>query len=71
MLSLRYLVHFRKASCSTALSCSEARATGHWLRFRVHDGFDVDGRRMQFGDLLDDSTFHQAASLAARGVISD
>ena len=53
------------------------RSEGNWslaheaAGFRVHDGFDVDGRRMQFGDLLDDSTFHQAASLAARGVISD
>ena len=53
------------------------RGEGNWslaheaVGFRVHDGFDVDGRRMQFGDLLDDSTFHQAASLAARGVISD
>ena len=53
------------------------RGEGNWslaheaVGFSVHDGFDVDGRRMQFGDLLDDSTFHQAASLAARGVISD
>ena len=51
------------------------RGEGNWslaheaVGFRVHDGFDVDGRRVQFRDLLDDSTFHQAASLAARGVI--
>eukprot|EP00435_Cladocopium_sp_Y103_P053469 s2702_g17.t1 len=62
-----------KVPCSLSegvlFDCIELfRGEGNWslaheaVGLRVHDGF---------GDLLDDSVFHQAVSLAARGVIED
>jgi len=53
------------------------RGEGNWtlahehLGFSAHDGFDVKGDKLQFGDLLDDSVYHQVVSLAARGVCGD
>ena len=53
------------------------RGTGNWSKshtdagLRVHDGVDVDGRRLRFSDLSDCSTFRELAALACRGVIRD
>ena len=52
------------------------RGEGNWSKahseagFRVHGGLDIKGH-VCFGDMLDDSIFHQLLSLAARGVIGD
>ena len=52
------------------------RGEGNWSKahgeagFRVHGGLDIKGH-VAFGDMLDDSIFHQLISLALRGVISD
>ena len=53
------------------------RGEGNWtlaheaIGFSAHDGIDVTGSRLQFGDMLDNSVFHQLVSLAARGVVAD
>ena len=53
------------------------RGTGNWSKshidagLRVHDGIDVDGRRMRISDLSDASTFRELSALACRGVIRD
>ncbi len=52
------------------------RGEGNWSKahseagFRVHGGLDIKGH-VAFGDMLDDSIYHQLLSLAARGVIGD
>jgi len=52
------------------------RGEGNWSKahgeagFRVHGGLDIKGH-VAFGDMLDDSIFHQLIGLALRGVISD
>lgn len=51
------------------------RGTGGWssahaqLGLRVHDGFDIDSRRLRFGDISNNSTCHELISLALRRVV--
>lgn len=53
------------------------RGEGNWslahgsIGFNVHGGLDIKGNNLAFADLMDNSTFHQVASLAARGVVRD
>ena len=53
------------------------RGSGNWSKshveagLRVHDGVDIDGRRMRISDLCDASTFRELAALACRGVVRD
>lgn len=53
------------------------RGTGAWSKFHeeaglcLHDGFDIDGRRLRIGDLLNDGTFREICSLAIRGVVRE
>ena len=52
------------------------RGEGNWSKahseagFKVHGGLDIKGH-VVFGDMLDDSIYHQLISLAIRGVIGD
>eukprot|EP00435_Cladocopium_sp_Y103_P076060 s103_g75.t1 len=53
------------------------RGEGNWsqahasLGFKVHDELDIKGSAVAFGNLLDDSVFHQLVSLALRRVVKD
>ncbi len=53
------------------------RGSGNWssshaaVGLRVHDGFDVDGRRLRVGNLANQSTCYELISLAARRVIGE
>ena len=53
------------------------RGTGNWSTAHqqqgliVHDGIDIDGRRISCKDLSDPSVCHEVTALAARGVVRD
>lgn len=53
------------------------RGTGNWSLaherngLRVHDGMDVDGRRIRVTGITCNSIFRELAALAARGVVRD
>lgn len=53
------------------------RGTGNWsashekLGLKVHDGIDVDGRRLRVSDITSSSCYHELGALAMRGVIRD
>ena len=53
------------------------KGEGNWSRahaavgLRVHGGVDIARAHVEFGDLLDNSIFHQLASLALRRVVRD
>lgn len=53
------------------------RGVGSWSaahsrqKLRVHDGIDIDGRRLRCGDILNMSTFRELTALALRGVCRD
>ena len=53
------------------------RGTGNWSHahcrhgLRVHDGFDVDGRRARIADLSDPAVARELVALALRGVVRE
>ena len=53
------------------------RGTGNWsssheqIGLKVHDGIDVDGRRMRVSDITSASCYRELGALAMRGVIRD
>lgn len=53
------------------------RGEGNWsaaheqVGLRVHPGVEIKDKGLSFGDLLDDSVFHEVLSLALRGVVRD
>ena len=55
------------------------RGSGAWSKYHqeaglcicIHDGFDIDGRRLKIGDLLDDGIFREVSSLAIRRVVKE
>eukprot|EP00435_Cladocopium_sp_Y103_P010900 s2474_g2.t2 len=53
------------------------RGEGNWSAahaasgFTVHEGIDIKGTAIAFGDLLDDSVFHDLTALALRRVVRD
>ena len=68
----------RSLSDGILFDCVELfRGTGAWSKFHeeaglcLHDGFDIDGRRLKIGDLLDDAIFREVCSLAIRGVVQE
>lgn len=68
----------RSLSEGILFDCVELfRGTGAWSKFHeeaglcLHDGFDIDGRRLKIGDLLDDAIFREVCSLAIRGVVQE
>lgn len=47
-------------------------SSAHLARgFRVHDGIDVEGRRLRYVDMANPSAFHELVSLALRRVVRD
>lgn len=76
--------HSLKAKIPSSLSegwvfdCIEIfRGVGNWstahrdVGLAVHDGIDLDGRRLRVGDITSDSVFRELTALAARRVIRD
>ena len=53
------------------------RGDGCWSQahkefgLHIHDGFDIDGKRLRVGDLLRMSTFRELVSLALRGAVKE
>ena len=53
------------------------RGTGNWSAvhgargMKMHDGFDIDLRRLRFSDLSDRAVFREVVSLAARRVVRE
>lgn len=53
------------------------RGSGNWSAVHgargltMHDGFDIDSRRLRFSDLSDRAVFRELVSLAARKVVRE